>query len=91
MDAYIYFDVDGVYHKLGGMMGSPMWRAHFEHGDQRGALLLLVTFAFTELVVLWALGVGAARAYYVTPCKPVGQTRTIGTLAAAGWCTVVAL
>jgi len=39
--------------------------------------------------VLWALRVGAGRATFGTPRKPVGHAESIGALLASGWCTVV--
>ena len=42
-----------------------MWCARFEHGHQR-CCCWPSQAGFTEPVVLWALRVGAARAYFVT-------------------------
>ena len=74
--------------KLDGMMGPPMWRARFEHGHQR-CCCWPSQAGFHEPMVLWAPRVGAARASFATPCKPVGHVETIGTLVVVGWCTVV--
>ena len=74
--------------KLDGMVGPPIWRARFEHGHQRRCCWASQA-GFNEMVGLWVLRVGAARAYFATPCKPVEKVETIGTLVDAGWCTVV--
>ena len=65
--------------KLDGMVGPPMWRARFEHGHQR-CCCWASQAGFHEPMVLWALRVGAARAYFVTLCKPVAGMGTNGTL-----------
>ena len=77
------------HRKLDGMVGSPMWRARFEHGHQR-CYCWASQGGFYESMVLWLLRVGAARASFATPCKPVAGMETIGTLVVAGWSTVVA-
>ena len=65
----VFVSTGQVDRKLGGMMKSPMWLARFEHGHQR-CCCWASQAGFHEPVVLWALRVGAGRAYFVTPCKP---------------------